>query len=88
MTPKQNFNAKNHPLKDVYKALGIDPPAPATPDEDKENAALMEKIRAAHAADPGWEKAIRKIAEAEAKYGMEDPAEGKIVNRKAAKGPK
>lgn len=88
MTPKENFNAKNHPLKDVYKALGIDPPAAATPAEKKEAEALLEKLRAARLADPDWKKAAKAFVDAEVKYGKDDPAEGKIVKRKAAKGPK
>ncbi|MBI1216561.1 MAG: hypothetical protein GC185_12185 [Alphaproteobacteria bacterium] len=36
--------------------------------------------------DPGFEKAIQEIVEAEVKYGKDDPAEGKVVKTDAGKG--
>ena len=44
---------------------------------------MAERLKAARAADPNWEKAIKRVAEAEAALNpKDDPAEGKIVIRK------
>jgi hypothetical protein len=43
----------------------------------------LDRLEAARAADPNWEKAIKRLVEAEAAINpKDDPAEGKIVTRK------
>ncbi|MDP2205286.1 MAG: hypothetical protein Q8K65_03165 [Alphaproteobacteria bacterium] len=43
---------------------------------------LLERLKAARAADPNWEKAIKACAKAEAALNpKDDPAEGKVVIR-------
>ncbi len=41
--------------------------------------ALLKRLKTARDADPNWEKAIADVVDAEAKYGKDDQAEGKIV---------
>ncbi len=38
--------------------------------------AALERLKAARAADPNWEKAIAEVVDAEAKHGKDDPCEG------------
>lgn len=56
--------------------------------KEKFNAeATLEALKKYRERDPNFEEAIRKVVEAEVKYGKDDPAEGKIVMTKR-KGPK
>lgn len=56
--------------------------APLTQDD-------LDRLKAAREADPNWEKALKRVAEAEAALSpKDDPAEGKIVIRKDVPKPK
>ena len=49
----------------------------AIPKKQFNDEALQKRLKAARDADPNWEKAIADFVDAEAKYGKDDPAEGK-----------
>ena len=49
------------------------------PSNDFIDASMMEKLRRYRQQDPGFKKAIEEFADAEAKHGKNDPAEGKII---------
>jgi hypothetical protein len=49
---------------------------------------MAERLKAAREADPNWEKAIKRVVEAEATLSpSDDPAEGKIIATKPAPKP-
>lgn len=50
-----------------------------TPRDDFNLEATLDKLRAYRQRDPDFKQAIAEVAEAEAKYGKDDPAEGKVV---------
>lgn len=49
----------------------------AKPKKDFNDEALLQRLKAARAADPNWEKALAEVAKAEAEHGKHDPVEGK-----------
>jgi DNA-binding FadR family transcriptional regulator len=82
MQPKDDFNAKRR-MNEVRRILGDDfAAASRTPEEQEEMRQLLDKMKKAREADPNWEKALKKVAEAEARYGKDDPAEGKVFIEK------
>lgn len=75
---KQEFNDKGRDLKAVYDALGVEQPVLSAADEARLEKSL-EALKKIREQDPDFEDAIRKVVEAEAKYGKDDPAEGKVI---------
>jgi hypothetical protein len=55
--------------------------------KDNFTAKTLRRIKEYKDADPNWEKALKKVAAAEAIYGKTDPTEGKAVIQRV-KSPK
>lgn len=55
--------------------------------DDFNAEATLESLKKYRERDPNFEQAIRDFAEAEVKYGKDDPAEGKVIVSKP-KAPK
>ena len=74
----KEFNKKSQALKEFYDILDAKPPKLSTAEkkELKRNLKRLEKLRKR---DPRFEKAMQAFIEAEAKYGKEDPCEGRVV---------
>jgi hypothetical protein len=48
--------------------------------EDFNDESLLRSLREYKQRDPNFDRAIEAIVDAEAKYGKDDPAEGKVVD--------
>jgi hypothetical protein len=55
--------------------------------KDNFNAKVLRRIKEYKDADPNWDKAIKKVVDAEVIYGKTDPTEGKAVIQRV-KSPK
>lgn len=49
------------------------------PKDDFNSRQMLRRLKEARKADPNWESAIRKAAQAKAVYAKDDPCEGKVV---------
>ena len=78
MSNKKEFNKKSHPLKEFYALLGKEPPK-LSKDEKKDLKKTLKALKKLRDRDPEFREAIKSFVDAEAKYGKDDPCEGKVV---------
>jgi hypothetical protein len=74
----KEFNKKSHPLKEFYAILGAEPPK-LSKEEKKDLKKILKGLKKLRERDPEFKEAIKAFVDTEAKYGKDDPAEGKIV---------